>query len=610
MTEIKSSKVVHVAVKSADPVVKEEDILSVIDPAKYSFDMLLRVTAQVFRLASNFRLKSSSRDLWNREPLNSEELQRAENVWIRAFQKRYFPTELAYLTSKKKSWRPALVSQLDLFLDTDRIIRCKGRLQNSTMSESAKYPALIPKHSDLSRLIITDVHERVFHYGAEITLAKLIQRYWIPSARAQVKRICRNCVKCRRDHGPAYKLPDPAPLPAERIRESYPFEVTGIDYTGAIPVRVKEEEDSVYILLFTCGVTRAIHLEVVENMTSGAFIDALRRITSRHSIPRVIYSDIASTFVSASNILTQFFKQPDVAKELSNMRTTWKFIPKRAPWYGGWWERLIALTKTSLRKMVGRTKLSLVQLQTVVAQIEAILNDRPLMRVSTDPKSFEPLTPAHLLYGRRITTLPSNYETDEELEDPTYGRDMDSQILSKAYLKTQNVLRAFWRKWSTSYLPSLREHHQATKGPMKEIIKIGDVVQIHQDSKRSEWKLAIVEQLNRGADGKVRSAEIRTANGRTSRPINKLYPLEVFESSEKLIRSESEKRSATGAAAEVQSMSEVRVLPEIPFVSSIPIPVVDEVSTSLGRIQRRAARQAEENIKRMARMETVEEEEE
>jgi hypothetical protein len=260
--------------------------------------------------------------------------------------------------------------------------------------------------------------------------------------------------------------------------------------------------------------------------------------------------------------------------------------------------------------MVGRTKLSLVQLQTVVAQIEAILNDRPLMRVSTDPKSFEPLTPAHLLYGRRITTLPSNYEADEELEDPTYGRDMDSQILSKAYLKTQNVLRAFWRKWSTSYLPSLREHHQATKGPMKEIIKIGDVVQIHQDSKRSEWKLAVVEQLNRGADGKVRSAEIRTANGRTSRPINKLYPLEVFESSEKLIRSESEKRSATGAAAEVQSMSEVRVLPEIPFVSSIPIPVVDEVSTRPGRIQRRAARQAEENIKRMARMETVEEEEE
>ena len=207
------------------------------------------------------------------------------------------------------------------------------------MTESAKNPVLIPKYSSLARLIITKVHEQVFHYGTESTLAKLFQRYLIPSSRAQVKRICHNCVKCRRDHGPAYKLPDPAPLPADRIRESYPFEVTGIDYTGTIPVRVKEGEDSVYILLFTCGVTRAIHLEVVENMTSGAFIDAIRRFTSRRSIPRVIYSDNASTFVSASNILTQFFKQPEVAMELANLRITWKFIPKRAPWYGGWWER-------------------------------------------------------------------------------------------------------------------------------------------------------------------------------------------------------------------------------------------------------------------------------
>lgn len=119
-----------------------------------------------------------------------------------------------------------------------------------------------------------------------------------------------------------------------------------------------------------------------------------------------------------------------------------------------------------------------------------------------------------------------------------------------------------------------------------------------------------MERLNRGADGKVRSAEIRTANGRTSRPINKLYPLEVFESSEKLIQSESKKQSATEAAAEVPSMSTVRDLPENPFVSSIPIPVIDEVSTRPGRIQRRAARQAAENIKIMTRMKTVEEEEE
>jgi hypothetical protein len=88
---------------------------------------------------------------------------------------------------------------------------------------------------------------------------------------------------------------------------------------------------------------------------------------------------------------------------------------------------------------------------------------------------------------------------------------MDTQILSKAFLRTQNVLRAFWRRWSTLYLPSLREHRQAKKGPIEEVVKIGDVAQVHQDCKRYEWKLAVVKQLNHGEDGTVRSVEIRTA---------------------------------------------------------------------------------------------------
>lgn len=190
--------------------------------------------------------------------------------------------------------------------------------------------------------------------------------------------MCRTCTKCRRDSGPSYQYPDPAPLPADRARAQYPFAVTGVDFTGAIQVRNKGEKVSVYILLFTCGVTRAIHLEVVEDLTADSCIDALRRFTGHHPIPRMIYSDNASTFVNASSVLLKLFNHPKVQQELAAMRIIWKFIPKAAPWYGGWWERLISLTKTALRKMVSRTILSFIQLQTVVAQIETILNDRSL----------------------------------------------------------------------------------------------------------------------------------------------------------------------------------------------------------------------------------------
>ncbi len=131
----------------------------------YSWPTLLRVTGQVFRLLSNRKLKDPSRESWNRQPLSAEELQKAEDIWIRIYQSKYFSKELLYFQSKKKAWRPAMVSHLDLFLDIDGIIRSKRRLQNATMDDSAKHPVLIPKNSTIAKLIITSVHEQVAHYG-------------------------------------------------------------------------------------------------------------------------------------------------------------------------------------------------------------------------------------------------------------------------------------------------------------------------------------------------------------------------------------------------------------------------------------------------------------
>jgi hypothetical protein len=158
--------------------------------------------------------------------------------------------------------------------------------------------------------------------------------------------------------GPSYQYPDLAPLPVDRIREHNPFTVTGLDFTGPIPVHNKGEKVTAYILLFTCGVIGAIHLEVVDALIAGSFIKALRRFTGHHPIPRLIYSDNSSTFVNASSILVKFFKHPQSQEELGAKRIIWKFIPKAALWYGGCWEQLISLTKTALHKMVGRTILS------------------------------------------------------------------------------------------------------------------------------------------------------------------------------------------------------------------------------------------------------------
>jgi len=132
-------------------------------------------------------------------------------------------------------------------------------------------------------------------------------------------------------------------------------------------------------------------------------------------------SDNGSTYLSAATELQSLMKLPEVKEELSRRGVTWKFIPKRAPWYGGFWERHVGLTKSAIKKVLGRRHISLTVLETIVVEIEAVINDRPLTFVSSELGDVEPLTPAHLLHGRRITYLPHEMVDIDKILDPSYG---------------------------------------------------------------------------------------------------------------------------------------------------------------------------------------------
>ena len=162
-------------------------------------------------------------------------------------------------------------------------------------------------------------------------------------------------------------------------------------------------------------------------------------------------------------------------------------------------------------------------LQTLVVGVEAILNDRPLTHVSSDLEDAEPLTPAHLLHGHRITSLPHTVVDEQDMNDPTYGRKTD--VTQRAQLQAF-LLNQFQACWRFEYLTSLREYHRTT-GNNSQQVKPGDIVLVYDDSPRNTWKLAIVEELMTGKDGLVRAAKIKTTQGKTNRPIAKLIPLEV-----------------------------------------------------------------------------------
>ena len=146
---------------------------------------------------------------------------------------------------------------------------------------------------------------------------------------------------------------------------------------------------------------------------------------------------------------------------------------------------MVGLTKSALNKVLGRQHISLTTLETVVTEIEATLNDRPLTFVSSEHGNLEPLTPAHSLHGRQITCLLHEPTDDHELVDPNYG-----EICGSAKLLV-TILQSFQKRWQHEYLTSLREVHRNT-GTNCQAVKRGDVVLIYDDAPCATWKMEVV----------------------------------------------------------------------------------------------------------------------
>ena len=351
-----------------------------------------------------------------------------------------------------------------------------------------------------------------------------------PQIRQVVKYIIQRCVTCLKVIGKPYRKPETPPLPKCRLLESPPFTVCGVDFTGALYYKSDSGSNSkAYICLFTCAVTRAIHLEVVTDMTTQTFLQAFRRFVGRCSLPSQMISDNGSTFLAAAEDIQRLLKDPSINNYMANRSVQWTFIPKRAPWFGGFYERLIGMTKNVLKKTLGRSLVTLNELNTLVVEVEAVINDRPITYVPSDVGEPEPLSPSMLARGHNITMLPHRFITKDDIDDLDYG--INASDMQNRLKRLDILYKHCWKRWRSEYLPTLREAHILNaKGRVhsENHIKVGDVVLIHCDTdKRIQWPMAVVTKLHTGIDNLVRSVEIRTKHGISNRPIAKLYPLEV-----------------------------------------------------------------------------------
>lgn len=341
----------------------------------------------------------------------------------------------------------------------------------------------------------------------------------MPHMRQRIKTFRRLCVVCLKLNGVTYRIPPCPQLPSMRVTDAHPFQICGIDYTGAMHVKDGGTWNKTYVCLFTCAVSRAIHLELVPDNSTEAFLFALRRFIGRRGIPQSILTDNSTTFISAAENLKRLYNHPSVKNFVADRKISWEFIPKRAPWFGGYWERMISLTKTALKKSIGRNSISSDELRTLLVEIESILNDRPLTYASSDVEDSPAITPSQLMYGRRLDSS-INYPIQELDED--YESD---EMLNKRQKRCARIIQAFWLRWRSEYLTSLRETQHRNSGSNS--VAVGDLVHIHDECSRINWRMGVIESLIQGKDGHVRSVTLRTSTGKTSRPIAKLYPLEI-----------------------------------------------------------------------------------
>ena len=173
-------------------------------------------------------------------------------------------------------------------------------------------------------------HKQLLHCGVSQTLSQIRVKYWIPQGRVRVKCVIHQCMWCKRfDSGP-YKTPIMPPLPKSRVTQSQPFSNIGLDYFGPLYVKCDTEKNKVWICLFTCMVTRAVHLELVQDMTTEQFLLAFRRFISQRGVPIEIISDNALQFKTAGRTLDlvwrNIFKSDDVKGYMSEQKIKWRFI--------------------------------------------------------------------------------------------------------------------------------------------------------------------------------------------------------------------------------------------------------------------------------------------
>ena len=492
--------------------VASSSIADKMDITRFSnLSRLLYTTARIQKLIRRFQKGGEECEFREIVPAD---LTHAEETWVK-----YVQEGMSANMDKYKKLLPTL---------ENGVIVVGGRAEKWLYATwNREKFVLLPANHRFSRLISERGHRESGHLGVESTVAMIRSRYWIIGIRRIVRSIISQCKVCKIKFKrlASQKM---SPLPIERIKPSPAFQNVGLDYFGPFQVKgevQKRVRRKCWGVIFTCDTSRAVHADIVQDCTTDAFLQVLRRFASIRGWPKMMHSDNGTNLVGADNELKRIIAGLDW-KSLESyghkFGMTWSFCPADAPWQNGSTEALVKSVKRALKVVIGDQICSYAEFQTVVYEAAQLVNQRPIGKVPSSPDDGTYLCPNDLLLGRSTSHVPQG--PFEERAKMKHRIDFIEEIVGN-----------FWKRWSREVFPNLviePKWHVERRN-----LKVGDVVMI-QDSNtlRSEWKLGVVENVLKSKDERVRNVEVRYKNDQTDvtvkRAVQRLIVLVPVEGTE------------------------------------------------------------------------------
>ena len=466
--------------------------------AHSSWSKYHRIVRNVLKFAIMWKNRTFKTDKF----LTTSEInQKATDLLLKEIQIVHFSEEREELLSNNRLKNTSRLLPLRVFMGKDGLIRMNSRCALSeTLPYDQKFPVVLPKGSNLVHLLIKHVHEKVIDHngGYALLLTELQTKFWIIQGKAQCKAVTRNCILCKRIRKHPISTIQGF-LPTYRIPGSKvaPFSRTIVDAAGPFAVKVKRSTVKRYIIVYSCLIYRALHLEVVDDLSQDSFLCSFERFVARRGQPTLVRSDNGTNFRGACKELRDLWLNWNENEFIDRGfgDTTWIFSAPYAAHTQGPVERMVGLVKKGLMAKMHDRSWTEEVLRTVTVRVEGILNSRPLTYISTNPEDPRPLTPNSFL-------LPM---TEREMAPIP---DLNNGFLKRKWLQVNQTLDSLWHYFVREMVPSL--HKNTVKGwdVERRNLQPGDIVCLLEDKERGLWPLGRVSSVKPDPDGVVRFADV------------------------------------------------------------------------------------------------------